>query len=101
MAAADAISAARPGSRRDTLEQYSKRLQALEEVGQSFPGVDKCYAIQAGREVRILVKSAEVDDVTASKLAHDVVKKIEDTLVYPGLIKVTVIRETRSVEVAR
>jgi len=101
VAAADAISAARPGSRRDTLEQYSKRLQALEEVGQSFPGVDKCYAIQAGREVRILVKSAEVDDVTASKLAHDVVKKIEDTLVYPGLIKVTVIRETRSVEVAR
>ncbi|MFH1560737.1 MAG: ribonuclease Y [Chloroflexota bacterium] len=101
VAAADAISAARPGSRRDTLEHYAKRLEALEEVALSFPGVEKCYAIQAGREVRILVKSAEVDDVTASKLARDVVKKIEDTLVYPGLIKVTVIRETRSVEYAR
>ena len=101
VAAADAISAARPGSRRDTLEHYAKRLEALEEVAQSFPGVEKCYAIQAGREVRILVKSSDVDDVTASKLARDVVKKIEDTLVYPGLIKVTVIRETRSVEYAR
>lgn len=101
VSAADAISAARPGSRRDTLEHYAKRLEALEEVALSFPGVEKCYAIQAGREVRILVKSAEVDDVTASKLARDVVKKIEDTLVYPGLIKVTVIRETRSVEYAR
>ena len=101
VAAADAISAARPGSRRDSLENYTKRLEALEEVAQSFPGVEKCYAIQAGREVRILVKSGEVDDVLASKLARDVVKKIEDTLVYPGLIKVTVIRETRAVEVAR
>ena len=101
VAAADAISAARPGSRRDTLEHYAKRLEALEEVAQSFPGVEKCYAIQAGREVRILVKSLEVDDVMASKLARDVVKKIEDNLVYPGLIKVTVIRETRVVEVAR
>ena len=101
VAAADAISAARPGSRRDTLEHYAKRLEALEKVAQSFPGVEKTYAIQAGREVRILVKSAEIDDVMASKLARDVVKKIEDTLVYPGLIKVTVIRETRSVEVAR
>jgi len=101
VAAADAISAARPGSRRDTLEHYAKRLEALEQVALSFPGVEKCYAIQAGREVRILVKSGEVDDVTSSKLARDVVKKIEDTLVYPGLIKVTVIRETRSVEFAR
>jgi ribonuclease Y len=101
VAAADAISAARPGARRDTLEHYTKRLEALEEVAYSFPGVEKCFAIQAGREVRILVKSSEVDDVTASKLARDVVKKIEDTLVYPGLIKVTVIRETRSVEIAR
>lgn len=101
VAAADAISAARPGVRKDTLEHYAKRLEALEDVAQSFPGVEKCYAIQAGREVRILVKSTEVDDVTASKLARDVVKKIEDTLVYPGLIKVTVIRETRSVEYAR
>ena len=101
VAAADAISAARPGSRKDTLEHYAKRLEALEEVAQAFPGVDKCYAIQAGREVRILVKSAEVDAVTAAKLAQDVVKKIEETLVYPGLIKVTVIRENRSVEIAK
>ena len=101
VAAADAISAARPGSRRDSLEHYAKRLEALEEVALSFPGVEKCYAIQAGREVRILVKSDQVDDVTSSKLARDVVKKIEETLVYPGLIKVTVIRETRSVEFAR
>ncbi|MBI2855654.1 MAG: ribonuclease Y [Chloroflexi bacterium] len=101
VAAADAISAARPGSRRDTLEHYVKRLEALEEVARSFPGVEKCFAIQAGREVRIIVKPDEVDDVTAAKLARDVVKKIEDTLVYPGLVKVTVIRETRSVEYAR
>jgi len=101
VAAADAMSASRPGSRRDSVEHYAKRLEALEEVALSFPGVEKCYAIQAGREVRILVKSGEVDDVTSAKLARDVVKKIEDTLVYPGLIKVTVIRETRSVEFAR
>ena len=101
VAAADAISAARPGARKDTVEHYVKRLEALEEVARSFPGVEKSFAIQAGREVRILVKSGEVDDVLASKLARDVVKKIEDSLVYPGLIKVTVIRETRSVEYAR
>ena len=101
VAAADAISAARPGSRKDTLENYTKRLQALEEIALSFDGVDKCYAIQAGREVRILVNADNVDDVTSSKLARDVVKKIEENLVYPGLIKVTVIRETRSIEYAR
>ena len=101
VAAADAISAARPGSRKDTLEHYVKRLEALEEVAQSFPGVERCFAIQAGREVRIMVKPEEVDDVTAAKLARDIVKKIEDTLVYPGLVKVTVIRETRTVEYAR
>jgi len=101
VASADAISAARPGSRKDTLEHYVQRLQALEEVAQSFPGVEKCFAIQAGREVRIMVKPDEVDDITASKLARDVVKKIEENLVYPGLVKVTVIRETRSIEYAR
>ena len=101
VAAADAMSASRPGSRRDTSEHYVKRLEALEEVASSFPGVEKSFAIQAGREVRIMVKSGEVDDVTASKMARDVVKKIEDSLVYPGLIKVTVIRETRSVEYAK
>ncbi len=101
VASADAISAARPGSRKDTLEHYVQRLQALEEVAQSFPGVEKCFAIQAGREVRIMVKPDEIDDITASKLARDIVKKIEDNLVYPGLVKVTVIRETRSIEYAR
>ena len=101
VAASDAISAARPGSRKDTLEHYVKRLAALEEVAYSFPGVEKCFAIQAGREVRIMVRPEDVDDVTAPKLARDIVKKIEDTLVYPGLVKVTVIRETRTVEYAR
>ncbi len=101
VSAADAISAARPGSRRDTAENYIKRLQALEEVGRAFDGVDKCYAIQAGREVRVMVKPQAVDDATAAKMANDIVKKIEATLVYPGQIKVTVIRESRSVGYAR
>ncbi len=101
VAAADAISAARPGSRKDTVENYIKRLEALEEVGRAFDGVEKCFAIQAGREVRIMVQPQAVDDATASKMARDVVKKIEETLVYPGQIKVTVIRESRSVEYAR
>jgi len=101
VAAADAISAARPGSRKDTVENYVKRLQELEDVANAFEGVERCFAIQAGREVRIMVKPQDVDDTTASKLARDVVKKIEDTLVYPGQIKVVVIRESRSVEYAR
>jgi len=101
VAAADAISAARPGSRRDTVEQYTKRLEALEEVGRAFAGVEKCYAIQAGREVRILVEPESIDDVAATKMARDIVRKIEETLVYPGQIKVTVIRESRAVEFAR
>ena len=101
VSAADAISAARPGSRRDTAENYIKRLQALEDVGRAFDGVDKCYAIQAGREVRVMVKPQAVDDATAAKMANDIVKKIEATLVYPGQIKVTVIRESRTVGYAR
>jgi ribonuclease Y len=101
VSAADAISAARPGARKDTVENYIKRLQALEEVGMAFEGVDKCFAIQAGREMRVMVKPQDVDDVAASKMARDIVKKIEDTLVYPGQIKVTVIRESRNVEYAR
>ncbi len=101
VAAADAISGARPGARRDSLEHYVKRLEALEEVANGFPGVEKSYAIQAGREVRIMVKPGEVDDIAASKLARDVAKKIEETLVYPGQIKVIVVRESRSVEYAR
>ena len=101
VSAADAISAARPGARRDTVEQYIKRLEALEDVGRAFEGVEKCYAIQAGREVRILVRPQTVDDNAADKMARDIVKKIEETLAYPGQIKVTVIRESRSVEYAR
>ena len=101
VSAADAISAARPGARRDTVENYIKRLQALEEVASQFDGVEKCFAIQAGREVRVMVKPESVDDATASKMARDIVKKIEETLAYPGQIKVTVIRESRAVEFAR
>ena len=101
VSAADAVSAARPGSRKDTVENYIKRLEALEEVGRAFDGVEKCFAIQAGREVRIMVEPQTIDDVAASKMARDIVKKIEETLVYPGQIKVTVIRENRAVEYAR
>jgi ribonuclease Y len=101
VAAADAISAARPGARRDTVENYIKRLEALEEVGRAFDGVEKCYAIQAGREVRIMVQPEAIDDLAASRMARDIVKKIEETLTYPGQIKVTVIRESRSIEFAR
>ena len=101
VSASDAISAARPGARRDTVEAYTKRLEALEDVASSFDGVEKCFAIQAGREVRIMVEPDSVDDVSASSMARDIVKKIEDTLVYPGQIKVIVIRESRSVEYAR
>ena len=101
VAAADAISAARPGSRRDTVEMYLKRLEALEDVANSFPGVEKSFAIQAGREVRILVQPEQVDDIGASNLARNVVKKIEENLIYPGQIKVTVVRETRASEIAK
>jgi ribonuclease Y len=98
---ADAISGSRPGARRESLEQYIKRLRALEEVGNSFDGVDKCYAIQAGREIRIIVKPEDIDDLKAMRLAKDISKKIEETLEYPGQIKVTVIREKRAVEYAK
>ncbi len=98
---ADAISAARPGARRETLENYIKRLESLEEIANSFAGVDNCYAIQAGREIRIIVKPEDVDDAGMHLMAKDIVKKIEQELDYPGQIKVSVIRETRTVDYAK
>ncbi len=101
VAAADAISAARPGARRETLETYLKRLTRLEEIAESFDGVEKCYAVQAGREIRIMVKPDKIDDAEAVLLARDVAKKIEAEMEYPGQIKVIIVRETRAVDYAK
>ena len=98
---ADAISGSRPGARKDTLEQYLKRLTELEDTAKSFKGVEKVYAIQAGREIRVFVSSEKIDDFSATKLARDIANKIEQELKYPGEIKVNVIRETRTIEYAR
>ena len=101
VSAADAISGARPGARRSALEQYLKHLEALESIANSFAGVERSYAIQAGREIRIMVKPEEIDDIGSMRLARDIVKKVEESLNYPGQIKITVIRETRAVDYAK
>ena len=98
---ADALSAARPGARNDSLENYIKRLEDLEEIGNELPGVEKTYAMQAGRELRVIVKPDEIDDLTSYKMARDIKEKIENKLQYPGTIKVVVIRETRAEEIAK
>ena len=98
---ADTLSAARPGARNDSIENYVKRLEQLEEIGNSFEGVDKTYAMQAGREVRVLVKPEEVNDAKAKIIARNMKEKIEAEMQYPGTVKITVIRETRASEEAK
>jgi len=99
--AADAISGGRPGARRETLDLYIKRLEALESIATSFSGVQRAFAVQAGREVRVMVQPDIIDDLASIHLAHTVAKKIEESLQYPGQIKITIIRETRAVNYAR
>ncbi|MCB0043737.1 MAG: ribonuclease Y, partial [Caldilinea sp.] len=99
--AADAISAARPGGRRESLERYIKRLEQLESIANSFPGVKQSYAIQAGREIRVIVDANRIDDRNAAKTAYDIAKRIEQEMTYPGEVKVTCLREVRATEYAR
>ena len=101
VAIADTLSAARPGARNDSLENYVKRLEELEKIGNEIEGVDKTFAMQAGRELRVVVKPEEIDDLTSYKVAREIKDKIEETMQYPGTIKVVVIRETRAEEVAK
>ena len=101
VAAADAISASRPDAGRETLERYIKRLEKLEDIAGSFKGVENAYAIQAGREIRVIVNAESVDDGAATKIARDIAKKVEDEMTYPGEIQVTLLREVRCVEYAR
>ena len=101
VAAADALSAARPGARSESLENYIKRIEQLEVVSKSFEGVSAAYAIQAGREIRVMVVPEKVDDARAYKIAREIREKIENEMTYPGQIKVTVIRETRASETAK
>ena len=98
---ADALSAARPGARNDSLENYVKRLEELENIANNIPGVEKTFAMQAGRELRVVVKPEEVDDLTSYKIARDIKENIENEMQYPGTIKVVVIRETRAEEIAK
>ena len=101
IAAADAISASRPGARRETLERYIKRLEKLEEIATSFKGVESAYAIQAGREIRVIVDANQVDDESAMKIARDIAAKVEQEMTYPGEIQVTLLREVRCIEYAK
>ena len=101
VAAADAISASRPGARRETLDRYIKRMEELEAIATSFEGVDQAYAIQAGREIRVIARSRDTTDASAAKICYDIARRFEQQLTYPGEIKVTVLRETRITELAR
>ena len=101
VAAADAISGARPGARRESIEEYFKRLRELEEVAKTFEGVQRAFAVSAGREIRIYVDTKKIDDLGQERLAKDIAKKVENELTYPGIIKVNVIRERRIEEMAK
>jgi ribonuclease Y len=101
VAAADAISASRPGARRETVTRYLQRLEKLEQIATSFEGVDSCYAIQAGRELRVLIRPDRVDEASVERLTADIAKQVQESMEYPGQIMITSIRETRSVDYAR